>query len=120
LPDFGLDPFTTSDKENLALYRVVHLLALALLFTYFVPRYWPALHSRWLEPVMKCGEEWLTAFCVGVFLSFAGHFILITGPNSVLMQVLVSVTGIAMMTAIAYYISWSRRQDSTKALRAEA
>jgi nucleoside permease NupC len=36
------------------------------------------------------------------------------------MQVLVSVTGIAMMTAIAYYISWSRRQDSTKALRAEA
>jgi hypothetical protein len=120
LPNFGLDPFTPTDKENLAFYRVVHLLALALLFTYLVPRYWPALRSRWLEPVMKCGEEWLTSFCVGVFLSFAGHFILITGPNSVLMQILVSVTGIAMMTAIAYYISWSRRQDSAKALRAEA
>jgi hypothetical protein len=120
LPIFGFDPFTPTDKENLAFYRVVHLLALGLLFTYFVPRYWPALRSRWLEPIMKCGEEWLTSFCVGVFLSFAAHFILITGPNSVAMQILVSVTGIAMMTAVAYYISWSRRQDSTSALRAEA
>ncbi|HLZ05448.1 MAG TPA: OpgC domain-containing protein [Bradyrhizobium sp.] len=107
----GLDLLTAGDKENLAFYRVVHLLALALLFTYFVPRDWPALQSRWLEPVMKCGEEWLASFCVGVFLSFAGHFVLITQPNSIAIQMLVSASGIAIMTAIAYYISWSRRQD---------
>jgi hypothetical protein len=89
----------------------VHLLALALLFTYFVPRDWRGLHSKWLQPVMKCGEEWLASFCVGVFLSFAGHLVLITQPNSIAIQVLVSVTGIAMMTGIAYYISWSRQQD---------
>jgi hypothetical protein len=76
-----------------------------------VPRDWPPLRSKWLQPVMKCGEEWLASFCIGVFLSFAAHFILITGPNSVAMQILVSVGGIAMMTAIAYYISWSRQQD---------
>jgi hypothetical protein len=120
LPDFGFDPFTPTDKENLAFYRVVHLLALALLFTYLVPRYWPALRSRLLQPVMKCGEEWLSCFCVGVFLSFAAHFILITGPASVAMQVLVSATGIAMMTAIAYYLSWSRRQDGASVRSAEA
>jgi hypothetical protein len=117
IPDFGFS-LSVSDKENLASYRVVHLLALALLFTYFVPRDWAPLRSKLLQPVMKCGEEWLTSFCVGVFLSFAAHFVLITGPKSVAMQVLVSVTGIAMMTAIAYYISWSRRQDSRAALRA--
>jgi hypothetical protein len=119
LPDFGIS-LSASDKENLASYRVVHLLALALLFTYFVPRDWAPLRSKLLQPVMKCGEEWLTSFCVGVFLSFAAHFILITGPNSVAMQVLVSVSGIAMMTAIAYYISWSRRQDGRSVLPAGA
>lgn len=120
LADFGLDPFAPTDKENLAPYRVAHLLALGLLFTYLVPRCLPALRSRLLQPVMKCGEEWLASFCVGVFLSFAAHFILITGPASVAMQVLVSATGIAMMTAIAYYLSWSRRQDSASARRAQA
>src|SRR5215469_13103786 len=119
IPDFGFS-LSVSDKENLASYRVVHLLALALLFTYFVPRDWAPLRSKLLQPVMKCGEEWLTSFCVGVFLSFAAHFVLITGPNSVAMQILVSVSGIALMTAIAYYISWSRRQDSRSVVRAGA
>ncbi len=111
LPDLGLDLLTPGDKENLAVYRVVHLLALGLLFTYFVPRDWPALQSKWLQPVVICGEEWLASFCIGVFLSFAGHFVLITAPNSIAIQVLVSFAGIAIMTAIAYYIAWSRRQD---------
>jgi hypothetical protein len=111
MPYLGLDLLTPADKENLAAHRVVDLLALALLFSYFVPRDWPLLRSKWLEPVMKCGEEWLASFCVGVFLSFAGHFVLITGPNSIAMQVLVSVSGITIMTAIAYYIAWSRQQD---------
>ena len=36
------------------------------------------------------------------------------------MQVLVSVTGGVLMTLIAYYVSWSRRQDGRKALGAQA
>lgn len=119
LPDFGLN-LSAGDKENLASYRVVHLLALALLFTYLVPRDWAPLRSRLLQPVMKCGEEWLASFCIGVFLSFAAHFVLITGPNSLVMQVVVSAAGIGLMTAIAYYVSWSRRQDGRSVLRAEA
>ena len=78
LPDFGIN-LSPTEKENLAFYRVIHLLALALLFTYFVPRDWAPLQSKLLQPVMKCGEEWLTSFCVGVFLSFAAHFILVNG-----------------------------------------
>jgi hypothetical protein len=61
--------------------------------------------------VIKCGEEWLPVFCVGVFLSFAAHFILITSPNSLALQIAVSLAGIAIMTMVAYYISWSRQQD---------
>ncbi|MCU1464041.1 MAG: OpgC protein, partial [Acidimicrobiales bacterium] len=53
----------------------------------------------------------LAVFCSGVFLSFAGHFIMITGPDSLAMQVLFSVAGISIMTCDAYYVSWSKRQD---------
>jgi hypothetical protein len=69
-----------------------------------------------LQPVLICGEEWLAAFCAGVFLSFAGHLFLITGPNSLAMQVFVSAAGISIMTCVAYYVSWSRRQDYKPAL----
>jgi hypothetical protein len=69
---------------------------------------------------MKCGEEALACFCVGVFLSFAGHLVLITGPNSLAMQVLVSAAGIVTMTTVAYYVSWSKRQDHQRALGARA
>ena len=120
VPDFLLYPFTPNDRENLALYRVLHFLLLALLFAWLVPADWPGFRWKLLQPILKCGEETLAAFCAGVFLSFFGHFVLITGPNSLAMQVLVSTAGIAMMTAIAYYVSWSKRQDHKSALRAHA
>ena len=50
-------------------------------------------------------------FCVGVFLSFVGHFELMMSSGSLFAQIFVSVTGIAIMTIVAYYISWSKRQD---------
>jgi hypothetical protein len=31
--------------------------------------------------------------------------------GSLFAQIFVSVTGIAIMTVVAYYISWSKRQD---------
>jgi hypothetical protein len=112
--------WTPEDKENLAPHRLVHFLALAYLFTWLVPRDWPGLHAITLRPIIKCGEEWLAAFCAGVFLSFAGHFILITGPDSLAMQVAVSAAGLATMTLIAYYVSWSKQQDRVRAMGAEA
>jgi hypothetical protein len=119
-PDSVLGAFLPNDKENLAPYRVLHLLALAFLFTWLVPRNWRGFRWRALRPVIKCGEEWLAVFCSGVFLSFAGHFILITGPNSLAMQVLVSIAGISVMAGVAYYVSWSRRQDYKSALGARS
>jgi hypothetical protein len=111
MPDVLLGTFMPNDKDNLALFRIVHFLALALVFTTLVPRDWSPLRWTVLQPVIKCGEEWLSAFCAGVFLSFAGHLVLLTTPNSLAMQVLVSAAGMSIMTGIAYYISWSKRQD---------
>lgn len=68
---------------------------------------------------MKCGEEWLSVFCAEVFLSFAAHLALITGPDTLSMHILVSLAGISMMTAVAYYVSWSKRQDYKPALQTQ-
>jgi len=81
-----------------------------------VPRTWRGFQWPILQPVVKCGEEWLAVFCAGVFLSFAGHFVLITGPNSLAMHILVSIAGCSIMAAVAYYVSWSKRQDYRPAL----
>jgi hypothetical protein len=118
IPD--LWPWTPEDKENLAPQRLLHFLALAYLFSWLVPRDWPGLSAIALRPVIKCGKEWLAAFCAGVFLSFAGHFVLITEPDLLAMQVAVSAAGLAAMTAIAGYVSWSKQQDRVRAMGAEA
>jgi hypothetical protein len=120
VPDLLRDALLSKDKETLAPHRVIHFLALAFLFTYMVPRDWSGFRWPALQPVITCGQEWLAVFCAGVFLSFAGHLILITGPDSLLMHVLVSFAGISIMTGVAYYVSWSKRQDQKPAFRAQA
>ena len=114
LPNLLLEAFVPNDKENLAAFCIVHFLALALLFTYLVPRDWSPLRWPVFQPIIKCGEEWVSAFCVGVLLSFAGHLVLITTPNSLVMQLLVSLAGMSIMTGVAYYLSWSKRQDQNR------
>jgi hypothetical protein len=120
VPDLLRDIFGPNDRENLAPHRVLHFLALAFLFTWMVPRDWSGFRWQALQPVIKCGQEWLAVFCAGVFLSFAGHLVLITGPDSLAMQVLVSFTGILIMTGVAYYVSWSKQQDHKPAFRTPA
>lgn len=117
LPDAVLNAFPASLKENLPPHRVLHFLALAFIVTHLVPAGHPALQARALQPIIRSGEEWLAVFCIGVFLSLAAHVVLLTGPNLVLMQIVVTLAGFAAMAAVAYYISWSRRQDHPVAAR---
>ena len=63
------------------------------------------------RPLIVCGKQALPVFCVGVLLSFAGHFVLVTGSGSLVEQILVSLCGITIMTLAASYVSWSKRQD---------
>ena len=79
--------------------------------TRWVPANWRGLQWPVFRPLIICGQQSLAVFCVGVFLSFAGHLALITGSGSLMAQIFVSVTGLALMTLVAYYISWSRQQD---------
>jgi hypothetical protein len=102
------------DKVNLSPFRVLHFAAAVFVITRLIPKDWPGLRWPVFEPAIKCGEQSLAVFCVGVFLSFVGHFALIISSGSVPMQILVSLSGMAAMTVVAYYISWSKQQDSWK------
>jgi hypothetical protein len=62
-------------------------------------------------PAIKCGQQSLAVFCVGVFLSFVAHLTLMTSSDSLMAQIFVSAVGVAIMTLVAYYISWSKQQD---------
>jgi hypothetical protein len=116
LPIWLFDAFNPNDKVNLAPYRVLHFVVVVFVVTRFVGKDSPALRSPLLTPLVKCGEQSLAVFCVGVFLSFVGHFALTLSSGSVMAQIAVGLGGIAIMTFVGYYISWSKQQDVWKSL----
>ena len=110
-PHWLYSTFNPNDKTNLAPYRFLHFVVIVILVIRFVPKNWPGLEWKIVDPLVVCGQQSLAVFCVGVFLSFVGHFALSLSSGSLLAQIFISVTGIALMTIVAYYISWSKRQD---------
>lgn len=117
VPDRLADWMYPVDKTNLDVLRFAHFLALAAITVYFIPRTWPVLKSRWLRPAILCGQHSLEIFCLGVFLSFAGHFAMVELGGGLVMQVVVSVLGILVMIATAALISWYKRSERTTAPR---
>jgi len=97
------------DKTDLDVLRFAHFLALAALTVRFLPKDWPGLTSPWLKPLILCGQHSLEIFCLGVFLAFAGHFVLAEGGGGAALHALVSVCGILIMCAVAWLISWYKR-----------
>jgi len=94
------------DKTNLDVLRFAHFLALAVLTVRLVPAGWSGLESAWLRPAILCGQHSLEIFCLGVFLSFAAHFVLVEINEGIVIQVAASLLGIALMVATAALISW--------------
>jgi hypothetical protein len=68
------------------------------------------LQSSWFKPAIICGQHSLEIFCLGVFLAFAAHFLMVEflGGTS-LMQVVISLAGILIMVGTAMVISWYKR-----------
>ncbi len=109
VPRFLEDWMYPIDKTNLDVLRFAHFAALAILVVRLVPVDWPGLRSIWLRPAILCGQHSLEIFCLGVFLSFAAHFVLVDINESVGMQIGTSLLGIVLMVATAAMISWYKR-----------
>ena len=94
------------DKTNLDVLRFAHFLALAAVTVRFIPRDWPGLKWPILQPAIRCGQHSLEIFCLGVFLAFAGQFVISEYSGGPLIQIAISITGILIMIGTANLISW--------------
>ena len=97
------------NKTDLDVLRFAHFLALAAITVRFLKKDWPGLRSAWLRPLILCGQHSLEIFCIGVFLAFAGHFILAEVTNGALMHLVISISGILVMSGAAWVFSWYKR-----------
>ena len=117
-PDLGglvshwiLQPFDPNDKTNLAPYRVLHFIALAVVVTRFLPLDSPILQWRALAPLIQCGRKSLLVFCTGIVLSFCAHAAIELSLNALWIQIVVGAIGISLMTAVAYCGTRSKGRD---------
>jgi hypothetical protein len=115
MPTWLVETFNPNDKTNLAPYRLLHFIVLFFFIARFMARDWPGLQWRVFQPLIKCGQQSLEVFCLGVFLAVGAHVALVEVSNTVWMQIAVSVVGIALMTLLAYYRSWSKEADKKPA-----
>ena len=105
------------NKTDLDVLRFAHFLALAAVTVRFLPKQWPGLKSPWLRPLILCGQHSLEIFCLGVFLAFAGHFVLAEISGGAGMHFVVSMSGILIMCAMAWVISWYKHSADKGASR---
>jgi hypothetical protein len=107
-----LDFIYPIDKTNLHALRFAHFIALAIVAVRFLPADLSIWKSPLLRPITICGEHSLEIFCLGVFLSFTAHFVLVEIAGGIGMQILMSVIGIALMTATAALITWYKTMEN--------
>jgi hypothetical protein len=103
------------NKTDLDVLRFAHFLALAAITVRFLPKDWPGLRSIWLRPLILCGQHSLEIFCLGVFLAFAGHFVLAEISGGAWLHFLISVAGILIMSGMAWVISWYKHSADKSA-----
>ena len=99
------------DKSHLAPVRLLHFLGLAIVVSRLTPPDWHGLMKPSMMAMIRCGENSLAIYCLGVLLSFMGSVILAQFSNAFLTQVAVNVTGIALMIAAATLMTWTAKQD---------
>ena len=78
------------DKSNLDPLRLLHFLAIAVLAAWFVPRNWPWLTTPVMRGAIRCGENSLPIYCLGILLAFASHTTLLHISDGLAMQIALS------------------------------
>jgi hypothetical protein len=104
IPKWMIKVIYPIDKSDLDMLRFTHFLALAVVVSRYIPRHWAPLTSHWARPLVLCGQHSLPNFCLGVFLSFGVHYILVQHPGGAWKQIVLSFAGMAIMTALAWVL----------------
>jgi hypothetical protein len=85
--------------------RLLHFLALAILAAWFVPRNWQVLTTPVMRGAIRCGENSLPIYSLGVLLALASRIALVDISGEPAMQIALSFGGILVMIAAATLLS---------------
>jgi len=88
-------------KSDLDPLRLLHFIALAILAVWLVPRNWRGLTTPVMRGAIRCGENSLAIYCLGVLLALASHIALVNVSDGFSMQMALSLIGILVMIAVA-------------------
>jgi hypothetical protein len=119
VPEALLKLLHPMDKSNLDPLRLLHFLALAVLAVWFVPRNWRGLTTAVMRGAIRCGQNSLPIYCLGVLLALASHLALLDISEGLAMQIALSVGGVLVMIAAATLLNLIKikpRQQPTVAL----
>jgi hypothetical protein len=112
-----------TDKSNLDPLRLLHFLAIAVLAAWLIPRNWRMLKTPVMRSAIRCGQNSLPIYCLGVLLAFASHIVLLNISNGLAMQIALSVGGIVAMIVSATLLNLisikPRQQRATSLLPSE-
>lgn len=100
------------DKTEMDTWRLLHFLALAWLVVLLVRPDAGFLRWRLSGLLILCGQHSLHVFCAGIFLSFAGHFVLSEVSPGLVAQFAVSITGITLMIGLAALMTWYKAVEA--------
>ncbi|WP_315781687.1 MULTISPECIES: OpgC domain-containing protein [unclassified Bradyrhizobium] len=98
-------------KSHLAPVRLLHFLALALVVSRLAPPQWRGPIRPLTTAMIRCGENSLSMYCLGVLLAFIGQVLLTDVFAGFAMQLAISVAGIAIMIGAATLLTWESQLD---------
>ena len=102
------------DKSNLDPSRLLHFLALAVLAAWFVPHNWRGLTTAVMRGAIRCGQNSLPIYCLGVLLTFASHLALLDISEGLTMQIALSVGGVLVMIVAATLLNLIKIKPSQR------
>jgi hypothetical protein len=105
-PAFAQIVFQFADKTNQGPLRLLSLLALAIVVVRLVPHGSAWMEARWARAIQRCGVNSLPIFCIGIFLSVAGHALLVEYGSTLANQAIVTAIGAVLLLVLAKFLSW--------------
>jgi hypothetical protein len=102
--------YLIADKNTLGPIRLLNFLALAHVTVTVFRRDQAVFRSPYAEPIILCGQHSLNIFCLGIFLSFFGHLVLVEVSRALPVHIAVSAAGILIMFGSAYFLVWSKQR----------
>ena len=100
-------------KTDLAVLRLVNVLALAAVTARLIHPQARFLSGMAIRPFILCGRNSLHIFCLGILLSVVGHLVLNEYFGGRLMQSLIATAGVAIMIGVAALMEWFAKESGS-------